>query len=151
MAMFRGVGERMKERLRVLGYVKPNGELRVADFCMDFRYHPTVLYNYLADRRTPYKDLKRLAEHLQTSMGWLLLGEEIPDTRVPIEAQRHALMATFEEPHGGAAPSPAPPVDASGARRSGRAKSRPLSGASQRRGRSIMLGSSSTRSARRAA
>jgi hypothetical protein len=74
MPIFKGVGERMKQRLRDLGYERPNGELRVADFCMDHRFVGTMFYDFLADRRTPVKDLERIAEALETSPAWLCFG-----------------------------------------------------------------------------
>jgi hypothetical protein len=41
---------------------------------MDHRFQGTFFYDWLADRRTPIKDLERLAEKLETSPAWLLFG-----------------------------------------------------------------------------
>ena len=82
MAKFPGVGERMKERLRAIGYVKPNGDLRVSDFCLDHRYQGTMMYDWLADRRTPIRDLERLARDLNTTPAFLLFGVDVV-TRPP--------------------------------------------------------------------
>jgi hypothetical protein len=64
----------MKQRLRDLGYVRPTGELRVADFCLDHRFSGTMFYDFLADRRTPLRDLDRIAAALHTTPAWLCFG-----------------------------------------------------------------------------
>jgi hypothetical protein len=74
MPTFLGVGRRMKERLRALGYTKPNGDLRVQDFALDKRYTVAFFYDWLGDRRTPIRDLERLARDLETTPAWLLFG-----------------------------------------------------------------------------
>lgn len=74
MPLFKGVGERINTRLKTLGYTRPNGDLRVADFAMDHRFPGSFVYDWLADRRTPIKDLERLAAALDTSPAWLLFG-----------------------------------------------------------------------------
>jgi hypothetical protein len=65
----------MGRRLIDLGYVKPNGDRDVARFAMDHRYPSSFVYDWLANRRTPLKDLERLARDLQTTRAYLLFGE----------------------------------------------------------------------------
>lgn len=79
MPVFRGVGERIRQRLRETGYTRPNGDLRVADFCMDHRFNTSFVYDWMADRRTPLKELERLATALETTPAWLCFGvSEVP-------------------------------------------------------------------------
>jgi hypothetical protein len=120
MPRFRGVGDRMRTRLRGLGYVKPSGELRVSDFCMDHRYHPTMFYDWLADRRTPIKDLPRLAQDLATTESYLLFGVETPLTPSvgpPGEVHPHPARRTgprrLKPIRGGSDAAPPPAVRAS--------------------------------------
>lgn len=75
MPVFPGVGERMKERLRAIGYVKDNGELATASFAVNHGYVTSFVYDWLADRRTPIKELERLAKDLDTTPAWLCFGE----------------------------------------------------------------------------
>jgi len=43
---------------------------------MDYRYDKTLFYEWLADRRTPTKELSRLTKDLGTPISRLLLGDE---------------------------------------------------------------------------
>ena len=76
MAAYTGVGTRIREQMVKLGYVRPDGEPDVQRFSWDFRYDRTLLYAWLADKATPFKDLIRLARDLQISVEWLLTGQE---------------------------------------------------------------------------
>lgn len=74
MPIFLGVGQRIKERLVAIGYTRPNGDLRVQDFAADHRFPSPFVWDWMADRRTPLKDLERLATALQTTPAWLCFG-----------------------------------------------------------------------------
>jgi hypothetical protein len=76
METYEGVGPRIRARLVVLGYAKPDGELDVQRFCFDHRFDKTNVYNWLRDSYTPLKDLTRLCDALDCSERWLLLGAE---------------------------------------------------------------------------
>lgn len=75
MPRLQGVGPRIAARLKAMGYVRADGRPDVPRFAWDFHYDKTVLYEWLADRRTPTKDLDRLCADLQVSRGYLLFGE----------------------------------------------------------------------------
>lgn len=75
MEKFPGVGERVRQRLEALGYWK-EGRPDVARFCEEKGYLPQYLYAWLKDRVPGYENLRRLAEDLQVSTAWLLLGDE---------------------------------------------------------------------------
>ena len=70
------VGERIRERLVIRGYVKAGGQLDVERFGWDYRLSKTNLYNWLADKYLPFKDLRKLCEGLACSSDWLLFGVE---------------------------------------------------------------------------
>jgi hypothetical protein len=76
MERYEGVGVRIRARLVVLGYAKPDGELDVQRFCFDHRFDKTNVYNWLRDSYTPLKDLTRLCDALDCSERWLLTGAE---------------------------------------------------------------------------
>lgn len=76
MPLFRGVGPRIAERLRALGYVQTNGKPDVSRWCRSQGWDKTVIYYYINDQRTPVKDLTRLASDLGVTPQWLLLGAE---------------------------------------------------------------------------
>jgi hypothetical protein len=76
MGKYEGVGERIRERLLALGYVKPNGDTDVQEFCWRHRFGTTHLYAWVGDKMTPFKDLTRLCDALNCSEKWLLTGEE---------------------------------------------------------------------------
>lgn len=98
MPVFRGVGERIKQRLRDLGYIRPNGDLRVADFAMDHRFPGSFVYDWIADRRTPIRDLDRLATALQTTPAWLLFGAEVVAPAVVMLPKRRPRAPRPAEP-----------------------------------------------------
>lgn len=148
MPVFRGVGVRLKQRLRDLGFVKANGDLDVSTFCIDHRYVGTVFYDFLADRRTPIRDLERIATDLKTTPAWLLFGvSEVAPPAVVIEAK-----AVTALPTGRARRSDrALPVRRAPTRRRQAVTAKALPAARARRGRDIMLGSWPTQRVPRAA
>ena len=76
MITYTGVGERIRERMLAMGFVRADGQPDVQRFCWDFRYDRTLVYAWLADKATPFKDLVRLAQNLGVSVEWLLTGNE---------------------------------------------------------------------------
>ena len=76
MKTYQGVGNRIRERLIALGYVRKDGEADVATFCFDWRFGPTSIYGWIAEVMTPTKDLVRLCQALDCSIEWLLSGQE---------------------------------------------------------------------------
>jgi hypothetical protein len=76
MKAYPGVGERIRERMLMLGYKQANGEPDVTRFGWDFRIEKTLMYAWLRETMTPTKDLGRLCEALDCSIHWLLLGTE---------------------------------------------------------------------------
>jgi hypothetical protein len=70
------VGERIRERLLTLGYRRPDGEPDVQRFCWDQRFDKTLVYAWLRNTMTPFKDLIRLCTALDCSAEWLLIGKE---------------------------------------------------------------------------
>ena len=72
----RGVGPRLRERLLLLGYKRPDGEPDVRRFSFTHGFDKTLVYEWLGDRRTPTKELDRLCQILEVSRGWLLYGED---------------------------------------------------------------------------
>jgi len=76
MARFPGVGPRIRQRLIEIGYVRPDGQPDVRRFAMDHRYDKTLFYEWLGDRRTPTKEVGRLARDLGLSVSRLLFGDE---------------------------------------------------------------------------
>lgn len=143
MPTFLGVGARIRERLIDIGYTKPDGTLRVQDFALEHRFPATFLWDWLSDRRTPIKDLHRLAEALQANPGWLLLGES--EVVAPAARAKNGTAASARRP--------AQPLAAR--RGNGRRRQRPfpapLPGVEQRPRRRIMSGSRSTGRVREAA
>lgn len=76
MPRFPGVGPRIRQRLIEMGYVRRDGQPDVRRFAMDNRYDKTLFYEWLADRRTPTKELSRLAKDLGIPIPVLLFGEQ---------------------------------------------------------------------------
>lgn len=73
---YRGVGSRIRQRLLALGYRRDDGEPDVQRFGWDHRFDKTLIYLWLRDARTPFKELIRLCEILECSVEWLLTGVE---------------------------------------------------------------------------
>jgi hypothetical protein len=70
------VGPRIRERLLALGYRRADGEPDVQRFCWDQRFDKTLIYAWLRETMTPFKDLIRLCDALQCDPYWLLTGKE---------------------------------------------------------------------------
>src|SRR5438093_10846146 len=64
MSRFPGVGQRVRQRLRALGYWK-DGRPDVGRFCSERDYRPQYLYAWLGDRIPTYDNLARLARDLE--------------------------------------------------------------------------------------
>ena len=74
MARWKGVGDRIKERLRHLGYWE-NDKPNVSKFCDEKRYRHTYFYRWVSDETTPDPtNLDRLATDLGVTPWWLLFG-----------------------------------------------------------------------------
>ena len=87
MPRIQGVGPRLAARLLEMGYGRRDGKPDVRRFARAFDYDKTLVYEWIADRRTPTKEVDRLCADLQVSHGWLLYAEGRPDryrVRVPI-------------------------------------------------------------------
>lgn len=76
MASYEGVGGRLGELMLAKGYKRDDGKPDVQRFCWDYRFDRTLVYDWLNDRATPFKDLTRLCDALECSEKWLLVGEE---------------------------------------------------------------------------
>lgn len=72
---FPGVGDRIRQRLRELGYWKGDRP-DVARFCIERGYITQVVYSWLKNTVPSYDNLMKLSSDLAVSPGWLLLGEE---------------------------------------------------------------------------
>lgn len=75
MGNFSGLGERIRARLRALGYWKRDRP-DVLRFCLEKGYRPQYVYAWLRDRVPSRANLDRLAADLDVSMAWVLFGEE---------------------------------------------------------------------------
>jgi PAS domain S-box-containing protein len=76
-----GVGERIADRLRRLGFSK-QGRLDIARFCAEKGYRPQYVYAWLAGRTPTYENLEHLAGDLGVSRSWLAVGDEAEVARV---------------------------------------------------------------------
>lgn len=74
----RGIGKRIRARLRALGYWK-DGRPDVLRFCLEKGYPPQNMYTWLKGRVPMSENLMRLGMHLAVSPAWLLFGESPPD------------------------------------------------------------------------
>jgi hypothetical protein len=89
MAKWQGIGNRIRQRLRELGYWNSRtGRADVLRFSLDHRYVAGYVYKWLGDTVPDPENILRLAKDLQCSPAWLLLGEEggpppAPAVRVP--------------------------------------------------------------------
>lgn len=93
MSGFPGIGQRVKERLKALGYWK-DGRPEVGRFCDDRGYRPQYLYAWFRDRIPSYENLVRLARDLGAPPEWILFGTG-PATRpqTPVEPRPGAAGA----------------------------------------------------------
>jgi hypothetical protein len=70
-----GFGERVREQLRKLGYVRPDGSEDISRFTVKHGYVITAFYKWM-DTTTPTREnLLKLARDLQCSPSWLLFGD----------------------------------------------------------------------------
>lgn len=72
---FPGVGDRLRQRLKALGYWK-NDRPDVLRFCEEHGYVVQYVYAWLKDRLPGFNNLTRLAKDLRVPVAWLLLGDE---------------------------------------------------------------------------
>ena len=93
MSGFPGIGQRVKERLKALGYWK-DGRPEVGRFSDDRGYRPQYLYAWFRDRVPGYENLVRLARDLGVPPEWILFGTG-PATRpqAPVEPRPGAAGA----------------------------------------------------------
>jgi PAS domain S-box-containing protein len=73
MSRFPGVGQRIRQRFKALGYWK-DGRPDVGRFCADKAYRPQYLYAWLADRIPSYDNLARLGRDLEVPAEWIMFG-----------------------------------------------------------------------------
>jgi PAS domain S-box-containing protein len=72
-----GVAERIRERMRALGYWK-HERPDVRRFCEELGYTSQYMYGWLRGRRPTLEYAKRLAVDLGVTVEWLALGQEEP-------------------------------------------------------------------------
>jgi hypothetical protein len=78
-----GVGQRIEQRLRELGYWKGDHP-DVIRFSLDHRYVPQFLYKWLKDGITPSREnLLRLQQDLKAPAPWILFGDEVNQPPIP--------------------------------------------------------------------
>ena len=87
MNRFPGLGSRLSDRLRVLGFWKDERP-DVGRFCREKGYRPQYVYAWLKDRVPGYDNLRRLATDLDVPVVWFVAGETASDGR-PIRVARH--------------------------------------------------------------
>src|SRR2546430_1363758 len=85
MSRFPGVGQRVRQRLRALGYWK-DGRPDVGRFCSERDYRPQYLYACLGDRLPTYDNLARLARDLEVPPEWVMFGTGSPTRRDALDA-----------------------------------------------------------------
>ena len=89
-------GERIASRMAERGYRKPNGKPDVLRFCREKGYLPQYVYEWIRGRKPNDDNLRRLANDLQVSTVWLLLGDqgvdEVLSETGPSRATRRQLL-----------------------------------------------------------
>ena len=70
-----GFAQRVRERLRALGYVRPDGSEDISAFTVKKGYIITLFYKYLTHTTPSRENLLRLAQDLEVSPSWLLFGD----------------------------------------------------------------------------
>lgn len=70
------MGERIAAKMVERGYRKPSGKPDVSRFCREKGYLSQYVYEWIKGRRPNDDNLRRLANDLQVSTVWLLLGDE---------------------------------------------------------------------------
>lgn len=72
-----GTGKRIADRLEALGYVTLDGRLDIARFIREKHYDPRSFYPWIKGRTPSGENLRRLAQDLEVSPGYLLFGAEL--------------------------------------------------------------------------
>jgi len=72
-----GFGKRVRQRLRELGYVRPDGSEDISAFTVKKGYIVTLFYKYLTHTTPSRENLIRLANDLGVTPAWLLFGEDV--------------------------------------------------------------------------
>ncbi len=104
MSKFSGIGDRLKHRLKLIGYWK-NGRPDVARFCHEKGYRPQYLYAWLKNRLPGPENLDNLSRDLEVSGAWILFGEQTAE--VVQEAGVTEVAVAPGRPHAaGLAPGP---------------------------------------------
>ncbi|MBI4012143.1 MAG: GAF domain-containing protein [Candidatus Rokubacteria bacterium] len=85
MGEFTGLGDRIRARLRLLGYWR-NDRPDVLRFCEERRYRPQYVYAWLKNRVPSRTNLGRLAEDLGVPMAWIVFGQD--EEQVAAEQRR---------------------------------------------------------------
>jgi PAS domain S-box-containing protein len=75
MTGFPGIGDRIAQRMRVMGFWKDDRP-DVARFCRERRYRRQYVYAWLQDRMPGVDNLRRLARDLDVTVAWLAVGED---------------------------------------------------------------------------
>src|SRR5258706_12601420 len=70
-----GFGQRVRQRLRELGYVRPDGGEDISTFTVKKGYVVTLFYKYLSNTTPSRENLLRLANDLDVRPSWLLFGD----------------------------------------------------------------------------
>ncbi len=84
MAQPQQLGERIRARLRLIGYWK-KGRPDLARFCREKGYRHQYVYAWIKGRVPGQQNFARLATDLGTSMAWLMFGkEEIAEADVAV-------------------------------------------------------------------
>lgn len=73
---FPGLGDRIRGRMRALGYWRPDNKPDVLRFADEKGYMRNYIYGWLAGRTPTYGYLLKLAKDLQVSLADLCFGEE---------------------------------------------------------------------------
>jgi len=82
MQKWPGIGERIRERLRAIGYWKAD-KPDVLRFCIERGYIPTYVYKWLTDTTPSRENLYKLGRDLGVTAAWLLLGDEAAPRESP--------------------------------------------------------------------
>ncbi len=82
-----GTGDRIRGRLRALGYWK-KGRPDVQRFCRERGYLPQYDYAWLEGRVPQFENLTRLGGDLAVPPAWLLFGDDVPDGWVGAEVRQ---------------------------------------------------------------
>lgn len=89
---FPELGDRLADALKKAGYWKGD-RVDVRRFCADTDFLSQSVYQWLDDTTPSYSNLLRLAEILNVTPGWLLLGDaanEVPRSQTPAGEEKGA-------------------------------------------------------------